>query len=105
MTMLRPGEHTKAHRHTYSSVYHVYRGKGSTIIDGQRFEWAERDSFVVPPWTWHEHINASGTDIAYVFSINDIPTLEAFNLNREEPLTENGGHQQATSVFDPENPN
>jgi gentisate 1,2-dioxygenase len=104
MTMLRPGEHTKAHRHTYSSVYHAHRGKGSTIINGQRFEWAERDSFVVPPWTWHEHVNASESEVAYLFSINDIPTLEAFDLNREEPLTETGGHQQVTSGFDPEDP-
>jgi len=103
MTMLRPGEHTKAHRHTYSSVYNVHRGSGATIIDGQRFAWGERDSLVVPPWAWHEHVNGTD-DVAYLFSINDIPTLEAFNLNREEPYAEHGGYQLMTSTFDPENP-
>lgn len=94
MTMLRPGERTKAHRHTYSSVYHVRAGSGSTIIDGQRFDWASRDSFVVPPWAWHEHHNPSRTDASFLFSINDLPVLEAFDLNREEALIENGGYQR-----------
>ena len=104
MTILRPGERTKTHRHTYSSAYHVHHGKGSTIIDGQRFDGAERDSFVVPPWAWHEHVNGSADDIAYVLSINDVPTLEAFDLNCEEAYIENGGHQKGASVFYSENP-
>src|SRR3990172_9345525 len=35
--MLRPREHTQAHRPTGSAVYQVVRGKGETIIDGQLF--------------------------------------------------------------------
>ena len=104
MSMLRPGERTKAHRHTYSSVYHVHEGVGATVINGKRFVWADHDSFVVPPWAWHEHSNSSETEMAYLFSITDIPILDSFGLNREEPLKINEGHQTQTSVFDPENP-
>lgn len=102
MTMLRPGEQTKAHRHTHSSVYYAHRGSGATIIDGQRFAWGERDMLVVPPWAWHEHVNETDS-VAYLFSINDVPTLEAFDLNREEAYAENDGHQQVASTFDPGN--
>ena len=101
MAMLRPAEHTEAHRHTYGSVYHVFKGSGHTLIDGQRFDWGPSDSFVVPPWSWHEHANASADQPAYLFSINDLPVLEAFALNREEPYPDNGGHQVETSVFHP----
>ena len=55
--LLRPGEHTKAHRHTGSAVYHVVNGAGFTIIDGQRFNWSKGDIFALPPWALHEHAN------------------------------------------------
>ncbi len=100
MQMLRPAEHTEAHRHTHSSVYHVYRGSGHTVIDGQRFDWKQGDCFVVPSWAWHEHVNDSDAH-AYLFSMNDIPIMEAFDLQREEALTASGGHQEVTSTFDP----
>jgi len=27
-----------------------------TIIDGTRFNWEKGDFFVVPNWSWHEHV-------------------------------------------------
>jgi gentisate 1,2-dioxygenase len=39
----------------------------------------------LPNWAWHEHINRSKTEEAILFSVNDIPIVEAFNLYREEP--------------------
>ena len=59
MQMLRPGEHTQAHRQTGSAVYYVVEGDGETIIDGQRFVWGKGDIIAVPPWAAHEHANAS----------------------------------------------
>ena len=43
MQLLRPGEHTQAHRHTGSFLYHVAKGRGHSIINGQRYDWQERD--------------------------------------------------------------
>jgi gentisate 1,2-dioxygenase len=91
--MLRPGEHTQAHRHTGSGVYYVQEGEGATIIDGKRFEWAEKDIFALPSWAVHEHINASSTKDAVLFSIQDSPVLERLGFYREEAYEENGGHQ------------
>ena len=48
MQMLRSGEHTRAHRHTGSFIYQCAWGRGTSIIGGRRFEWAERDIFCVP---------------------------------------------------------
>jgi gentisate 1,2-dioxygenase len=99
MQMLRSAEHTAAHRHTHSSVYLVHRGSGHTVIDGQRFDWKQGDCFVIPSWTWHEHVNDLDTT-TYLFSMNDIPIMEAFDLQREESLTTGEGHQSITSTFD-----
>ena len=99
--MLRPNERTKAHRHTGSAVYHVVKGEGETIIDGRKFSWREGDIIALPPWSLHEHLNCSATDDAVLFSIQDAPVLNALGLFYEEELSENGGHQQITSTFEP----
>lgn len=81
--MLRPGEKGRCHRHTHTVVYHAFRGRGTTWIGDQRFEWEQGDSFVVPLWNWHVHENAS-REAAILFSINDRPALEALGFFREE---------------------
>jgi gentisate 1,2-dioxygenase len=97
--LLRSSEHTKAHRHTGSAVYHVFQGEGMTLIDGQRFNWSKGDIIALPPWALHEHANASSSEDAVLFSIQDTPVLQALGLYCEETLTGNDGHQQATSNF------
>ncbi len=99
--LLRPSERTKAHRHTGSAVYHVVKGQGSTIIDGQRFIWGKGDIIALPPWAVHEHANASKSEDAVLFSIQDSPVFHALGLYYEEALSENGGHQEVTSAFKP----
>jgi gentisate 1,2-dioxygenase len=96
--MVRAGVHTKAHRHTASKVYQVFRGQGYSVIDGKRFDWNQGDFFVVPSWAWHEHVNESGEE-AILFSIQDTPVMKAMNLYREEPYLENAGVQTVTGHF------
>ena len=81
---LRPGEHTRAHRHTTSVVYHAYQGSGSTVINGQRLEWGRGDTFALPSWAWHEHVNGSETEDAVLFSVSDLPVIEAMDLYKVE---------------------
>jgi len=82
--MLRPGERTHAHRHNSTSIYHAFRGSGTTVINGEALEWNKGDTFVVPLWSWHEHANRSAKEEAILFSMHDIPVLKAFGLYREE---------------------
>ncbi|GAC1399378.1 MAG: cupin domain-containing protein [Ktedonobacteraceae bacterium] len=97
--LLRPGIHTQAHRHTGSTIYHVFDGKGETIINGVSFPWEQGDMFVIPSWAIHEHVNASAKQGAILFSMHDIPLLMAMNKHREQAYSENGGHQVVTDTF------
>jgi gentisate 1,2-dioxygenase len=96
--MIRSGVHTQAHRQVNSAVYHVFEGKGFSMIDGQRFAWQRGDFFVVPPWAWHEHAN-DGKDEAILFSVQDTPVMHALGLYREQPYEQNQGRQQVTGTF------
>jgi gentisate 1,2-dioxygenase len=81
--LLRPREKTRAHRHTNSTVYYVFRGAGVTKVETQEFRWARGDILALPPWKWHQHENPFAED-AILFSINDRPVLEVLGLYREE---------------------
>jgi gentisate 1,2-dioxygenase len=62
----------------------VFRGTGTTEIGERRFEWQQGDSFVVPLWYPHRHLNRSGSEGAILFSMSDAPVLKALDLYREE---------------------
>ncbi|MEU6734626.1 cupin domain-containing protein [Streptomyces physcomitrii] len=93
LQLLRPGQATRAHRHTGSVVYNVAKGSGSSVIAGQRFDWREGDIFAVPSWAWHEHANADASEDAVLFSFDDFPVMRSLGFWREEAYPDNGGHQ------------
>lgn len=85
--MLLPGQSTKFHRHTSTTIYHAVSGEGLLRIDKDDptdFAWGEKDTFILPPWRWHQHRNTSRTEPAILFSESDLPVLEALDLYREE---------------------
>jgi gentisate 1,2-dioxygenase len=81
--LLRPRDETESHRHTSTVIYHAFRGKGATLIGEHRFDWEQGDSFVVPVWHAHRHLNRSSEE-AILFSMSDAPVLTALDLYREE---------------------
>jgi gentisate 1,2-dioxygenase len=85
--MLRPGEKTCAHRHTSSTVYHVFRGAGATAIDDVRYEWEAGDTLSVPLWRVHYHENRSA-EPAILFVLSNRPALSALGYYREEGMKE-----------------
>lgn len=100
MQKLPVGFHSKAHRHTSAHIYHVFKGSGYSVINGVQFDWSKGDYFVVPSWAWHEHVNTSSEE-AHLFSASDLPIMEKLGYQREEELTNNGGHQEITGEFEP----
>ncbi len=85
--MLLPGQTTGFHRHTSTTIYHVVEGEGMIRIDKEdpvEFSWGKKDTFILPPWRWHQHCNTSSTEPAILFSESDLPVLEALDLYREE---------------------
>ncbi len=87
--MLRPGEETRPHSHTSSTIYHVVEGQGLASVGadsdgGQTMAWGARDCFFVPSMAWHSLKNNSKTEPAILFSVSDRPVLESLGLYREE---------------------
>jgi gentisate 1,2-dioxygenase len=97
--LLRPGEHLRAQRHTGSAVSCAFRGSGTSVIDGQAFNWTQGSYIAVPPWSVYEHLNTSSED-AILFSIRDTPLIKAAGLYRQERFEAARAHQQITSTFD-----
>jgi gentisate 1,2-dioxygenase len=91
--MLRPGEATRAHRKTASTVYCVLEGEGRTEVEGAVLEWKRNDVFTVPGWLWHEHKNASSQP-AFLYSVTDEPTMRKLGLFREEVKRADGKIEQ-----------
>ena len=86
---LSPGETTRPHRHTSTTIYHVVQGEGtSTVGDkkgaGDEMVWESKDCLMVPSWKWHQHRNRSKKEPAILFSVTDRPVLESLGLFREE---------------------
>lgn len=65
-------------RKTYN-VYSVVRGRGETVVDGERFEWSRGDVVVAPAWRPHEHHAAEDT---VLFRVTDAPLLDALGFLR-----------------------
>jgi len=95
MHRLAPGCHTRPHRKVGSSVFVVHHGNGTTIVNGQRFDWSPGDIFVTPSWSIVEHQSAEQADL---FSISDRPILQALHLYREAELEE---PQEVIATFEP----
>lgn len=81
---LGPGLVTRRHRHTSSAIYFVIQGEGETCVGDERLRWSRHDTFCIPNWSWHHHVNLSSEDECLLFSIDDSPILTAFDLNRDQ---------------------
>lgn len=93
MHRLLPGRRTRPFRRVGSSVVVVYHGAGSSVIDGQRFDWHAGDMLAIPSWAVVEHAATEPTDL---FAITDAPVLKALGLHREE---RHDTQQEVTGVF------
>ena len=69
---------------------HPSRGTGWSIVDGERFDWAEFDTLAVPGGAWCEHHNASATEPVYLFVASDEPTLKKLSLYKSWGQTPEG---------------
>lgn len=81
------GHTTEVSQETTSFMYHVYHGRGKTIItppegkDVVTVHWQEKDTFAIPAWSKVVHVNEGDVD-ADLFATNDRPWLEHLGLYR-----------------------
>ena len=90
LQMLRKGFHGKARRRTEHAHCYIFRGRGSTIVDGEEYKWEQGDTIVIPSWSFYEHIADEETFLLY---FSDLPLREPFGIHRMEAYSENGGRQ------------
>jgi gentisate 1,2-dioxygenase len=83
--MLRPGLRTQQHRQSSSAVYYVIEGEGTAVVGDHELHWTTGDTFCIPNWVNHHHVNRSANQRALLFVVSDSPTLKALGLYREEP--------------------
>lgn len=79
MLRLEAGMRTKPVQTTANNIYSVVRGRGETVVDGERFEWSRGDVVVAPAWRPHEHHAAEDT---VLFRVTDAPLLDALGFLR-----------------------
>jgi gentisate 1,2-dioxygenase len=101
MHLLTARQQTKARRSLANYIHHAVEGSGHSVIDGQRFDWKQHDTFCVPTWCWQEH--AAGSNDAILFTCQDEPVLQALALYREEAYG-GDGHQKYLNTFTGERP-
>lgn len=74
------GTETETHSHNATEIFFVIEGSGHTTVEGELFDWSDRDIFVVPTYKSHSH----ETDReATLLALTDRPLLEAINCYHE----------------------
>lgn len=54
------------HRHTVEAVIYILKGRGHSVIDGQKYPWEAGDLICVPVFAWHLHRNESDDELLYL---------------------------------------
>lgn len=80
---LRAGAATETVREVGSSVWQVFEGSGSVVLDGETRTLAKGDLFVVPSWAaWSLQADAGSRTEFDLFRFSDAPIFERLNFNR-----------------------
>ncbi len=79
--MLQPGRAALPPLKSSSAVFHVVKGDGYSIVNGQRHDWRAKDSFSAPVFAKIEHHATSGD--AFVIRIHDGPLQEKLGYYEE----------------------
>ncbi len=82
------GWNTGKHAHGEESL-HILRGRGFSVIDGQRFDWHEGSTLQVPYRAAHQHFN-TGTEPAQYLSAMCFELEEFVRLAKLEQLEDCG---------------
>lgn len=75
MHQLAPGLFQSRHRHGGEAWLYGVAGQGYSVIDETRHEWGPGDLVIVDHWAWHQHFNASDTDVASLIRVHNFDTL------------------------------
>lgn len=85
LQLLPAGFSGRCRRSTDGTVYHCISGRGTAVVEDNRFEFGPRDTFVVPSWN-AVRFESGGEDV-FVFSFSDRPVQEALCVWREQKIS------------------
>jgi quercetin dioxygenase-like cupin family protein len=80
---LEVGQNTRNHRHSYETIIYVTKGKGHSVVEGQRVDWEAGDAVLVPRWAWHQHFN-DGDEYCEYIGAENAPMLQNLGLALRE---------------------
>ena len=84
LQLVLPGEVAPAHRHSQSALRCIVEGSGGhTAVDGERTIMEEGDFVITPPWSWHDHGNASDAPMIWLDGL-DIPLVRFLDASFAE---------------------
>jgi gentisate 1,2-dioxygenase len=78
---LREGAETASRREVGSSVFQVFDGAGSVVLNGQTYRLAKGDMFVIPSWVAWSLQAETRFDL---FRFSDAPIMERLNFMRSK---------------------
>ena len=81
--MLRPGEEQVLRRRSASAVMHIVSGRGHAVIDQVELSWEEADTLAVPTHAEVRLANASNSEPAFIFMVDDAPLQEKLGFYEE----------------------
>jgi gentisate 1,2-dioxygenase len=70
MFQIAPGGWQSKHRHGGEAVLYCVEGKGYSVLDGERHDWAAGDATLVSKWSWHQHFNADPDNVAVIIRMH-----------------------------------
>jgi len=76
------GKNTRPHKHHNEAVIYILKGKGHTMIQGQRYDWEAGDFIYIPVMCWHSNHN-DGDEPAYFMGITNKRMLNWLGLDRK----------------------
>lgn len=84
--LIKAGETAPPHRHTMDAVRFVVEGDGGgcTVVEGERFAMHRGDLITTPNWSWHDHVNESDRDTAWLDGAV-APLIMHFGIGFAEP--------------------
>jgi len=100
--VLKPGEQTKPLRHNSSLVNFCIHGRGSTIINGRRFNYCPYDVWTTPPWSIYQHFNDTD-DLQVRLTYSNAPLLEKLGVHIVDETPEMETALESHASTEPQN--
>lgn len=87
--VVRPGDRTTPHTHSWWHLYFVRSGTGSVIFDesGDSASVSEGDILLIPAWSAHHFENPGPGQDLMLLNMSNLPQLAALHNNFSKELT------------------